>query len=72
MGLKIFKKTTKYPSIVTAYDKIRKCIKSSKTVDQLKCCDTMISIFRQNYSDTFTYERDLENKKYAKKYKLKY
>ena len=72
MGLKIFKKTTEYPSIVTAYDKIRKCIKSSKTIDQLKCCDTMISIFRHNYSKNFNYKRDIENKKYTKKSKLKY
>lgn len=73
MGLKIFKKISKYeyPSVVAAYDKIRKCIESSTTMDQLEGCAQMILIFKQNYSLPLPYVFDLNDRKSHKELKIK-
>lgn len=74
MGINIFKKVPQYtyPSIISAYEKIRKCIDSSNTLDQLNSCSTMVSLFRLGYSiKALIYVQDLKDKISDKELKIK-
>lgn len=58
------KQKFKKPNLLVAYDKIRKCIESCVTEDQLVACRRMYYSFRDGYllSEIKEYETDLFNR----------